>query len=65
LAPKGLVIGRNIPISDQRLFSSFEDCFGSIFPLSTTPLFRQLQGVEQTKPDESGPLAAELRLSGV
>jgi hypothetical protein len=29
LAPKGLVIGRNIPISDQRLFSSFEDGFGS------------------------------------
>jgi hypothetical protein len=38
--------------------------FGSSFPLSATSILRQLSGVEQTKPDESGPLAADLPLSG-
>jgi hypothetical protein len=39
--------------------------------LSSNPVHRaarpasQLPGVEQTKPDESGPLAADLPLSGV
>jgi hypothetical protein len=65
LAPKGLVIGRNIPISDQRLFSSFEDCFGSASDYPHRHPERPHLGVEQTEPGESGPLAADLPLSGV
>jgi hypothetical protein len=35
-----------------------------IVSLNVTPLARQLSGVEQTKPGESGPLAVELQPSG-
>jgi hypothetical protein len=65
LAPKGLVIGRNIPISDQRLFSSFEDCFGSGPVFSARSSDGPLPGVELTETGESGPLANDLPLSGV
>jgi hypothetical protein len=42
-----------------------DDWFGSKVSLSATSILRQLSGVEQTKPGESGPLAADLPLSGV
>jgi len=39
--------------------------FGSKVSLSTTSNLGLLLGVERTKPDESGPTAADLPLSGV
>jgi len=57
------------PVTFSGQFSASSDTpdfrFGSKVSLSATSILRQLSGVEQTKPGESGPLAADLPLSGV
>ena len=59
------VFGQPATSPEPRLKPEPKGRFGSKVSVSATAHFRQLSGVEQTKPDESGPLAVDVPLWGV